>query len=39
MNDKFLRESFDQIGIDLTDKQVSQLDRFYEKIKKKNYKI
>ena len=36
MNDKFLRESFDQIGIDLTDKQVSQLDRFYEMIIEKN---
>ena len=36
MNDKFLRESFDQIGIDLTDEQVSQLDRFYEMIIEKN---
>lgn len=36
MNDKFLRESFDQIGIDLTDEQVSQFDRFYEMIIEKN---
>lgn len=36
MDDKFLRDSFDQIGIELTDDQVSKFDRYYNLILEKN---
>lgn len=36
MDDKFLRDSFDQIGIELTDDQVTKFDKYYEMIIEKN---